>query len=225
MSNRDMCRVLGVASALLVCQLWASQAATANPIAIDESFTTTGTVGTDGLSGSPAVTFQGVTNGVAISGTPFGLGQFVVTPPSEGTTTYNGVKFTIDFQAHTVAGGAIPPGSVGHLEGILDGTISSSGASTLVARFTPIPVPTAEPWESLTPQPTFRTGGFISTLMPLPTEFDGIPLTPSGTGSTFFPVLSNIVITPAPPIPEPGTLAIFASALGAIAVRRLRKRA
>ncbi len=62
-------------------------AAQADPI--QATYTTTGSIGTTGITGTPDVSFQGVSDGTLTTGQPFSLGQFVVTtPPDGGTTTY-----------------------------------------------------------------------------------------------------------------------------------------
>src|SRR5438874_1222766 len=64
-------------------------AAHASPIQTTVKFNTTGSVDSFGVTGTPVVTYQGVSNGSMTTGSPFSLGHFqIATPPSGTTSTY-----------------------------------------------------------------------------------------------------------------------------------------
>jgi hypothetical protein len=76
----------------------------ADPIRAD--YTTTGAIVPYGIVGTPFVTFQGVTSGSMTPGQPFSLGEFIVSPQSGATATYNtGFEVTL-----SVTGSAGDPG-------------------------------------------------------------------------------------------------------------------
>jgi hypothetical protein len=135
MSSAILPKGLRVLVAVVVFGLLTVPRAAAGAIVIDESYSTTGVIGTDGVTGAPAVTFRGVVDGTMTTGTPLSLGAFGVTPPGEGTTTYHQTPFTIDYHATSVAGSTPSPNEVGELHGLLSGTVSASGQSSLVAAF------------------------------------------------------------------------------------------
>ncbi len=95
----------------------------ADPIQV--VYSTSGTVGTAGLTGAPVFSFQGVSNGAITTGQPFNLGQFVTDgPPSPGGTDYVNTPFQITFTVQTINGVAPSPNdSPVTLDGLLNGTI------------------------------------------------------------------------------------------------------
>src|SRR5947208_872832 len=100
--------------------------AAASPIAVAETFQTSGTVGTEGVSGSPVVSFHGVDAGSLTTGTPFDFGQFVAAPaPGGESTTYVQTPFQILFETRTIDGAAPAPNATPiAIKGWLNGTVS-----------------------------------------------------------------------------------------------------
>ena len=104
---------------------------------IQATYTTAGTIGTTGITGTPDVSFQGVSDGTLTTGQPFSLGQFVVTPPTGGgTTTYAMTPFQITFTVTNASGDPALPQETpitlsGDLDTFLDGDLPRAVSSHL----------------------------------------------------------------------------------------------
>jgi hypothetical protein len=204
---------------IAVLGLIASSAAAtqASPIQTPVKFNTTGSVDSFGVTGAPVVTFQGVANGSMTTGSTFSLGQFQIAAPPAGTTsTYLNIPFQILFKVESMGGEAPSPNQTPVvLTGFLEGTVSSKdgltpSASNLKVFFnTPVYTP-----ENYPPYPTtilpFQTGGYNNYL------------NVTGSGDNGQPI--QVVMITAP-VPEPGSLAVFAGLVGLSAWRAGRRRA
>jgi PEP-CTERM motif len=92
-----------------------------------------------GFSGPNVISFQGLRGGTISAGEAFPLGQFIMSLPPEGqSTTYDNASFSIVLD--TSPGNQPPPAPTGYtpyssvvMSGVLDGTITSSGESNVVA--------------------------------------------------------------------------------------------
>lgn len=101
----------------------------ADPIQV--VYSTSGTVATAGLSGTPVFSIQGVTDGTLVTGQPFNLGQFVVDgPPSAAGTQYVNTPFYLTFTVQSINGVAPSPNdSPVTLDGWLNGKVPLNSTS------------------------------------------------------------------------------------------------
>jgi hypothetical protein len=190
--------------------------AQASPIQTPVTFNTIGSVDTFGVTGTPVVTFQGVSHGTMTTGSSFSLGQFQIAAPPAGTSsTYLNIPFQILFKAESVGGAAPSPNETPViLSGWLNGRVSSADGSTLsesnLKVFFNAPVYTPE---SYPPYPTtvlpFQTGGFTNYLSVTSPGDNGQPI-------------QALMIT-AQTVPEPGALALFACIAGLTAWKARRR--
>jgi hypothetical protein len=107
----------------------AASAAGAAQMTSGLAYGTTGSIGTDGMLGMPAVRFHGVDHWTQGLGALFSLGEFEVSAPSDHqTTTYAGTPFTLTYNDQSDPGA--PPLVA---QGNLFGTVSGSGQPNLLA--------------------------------------------------------------------------------------------
>jgi len=172
-------------------------------------------VGAPSVWGIPVVSFQGA-SGTITSGSPFSLGNFVISsPPAGSTTTYTMIPFGILFKTEAVNGTAPSPNETPVvLTGWLNGTVSAGAAgsspqSNLTATFSSPPFYP----ESLPPYPVnvmpFMTGNLTNYLS---------ITNPGNNGQS---VQANLITSLN--VPEPSTIAIFASIAGLGLWQRRRK--
>ena len=181
---------------------------------IQATYSTKGTIGTTGITGTPDVSFQGVNDSTMTTGQPFSLGQFVVTPPPDGgTTTYGVTPFQIMFTV-TVASGdpALNMKTPITLSGFLSTYPNGTVADQLKATFD-----TTGPLQIGTPIINAYTywiteGGSVAYGLH-PTE-TLITLTPTSQHGGSFGVQAQLDVYSTP---EPSSLAIFvAAAIGLV---------
>jgi hypothetical protein len=183
--------------------------AQASPIPAEPVYySTTGSVG----SGSGPITFVGEGSSATpggmsfISPGSFTLGQFQVqTLPAGGSLTYNGTQFEIFASFATSPSG---PFSTIEITGTLDGTISGSMSSTMSASITSI---TTE-------------AGSIPPPFPISALTVNLPqaIAPGGLNGGLTTLTAQLTVA-ATPVPEPGSMAVFAAALGGLGLWRFRR--
>ncbi len=178
----------------------------AGPIQSQIDFSSIGSVDSFNVSGTPVVSFQGASSTIT-SGSPFSLGNFVISsPPAGSTTTYTMIPFQILFKTEAVNGTVPSPNETPViLTGWLNGTVSAGAASSspqsnLTATFSPLEfIP-----ESIPPYPVnvmpFMTGNLTNYLS---------ITNPGNNGQS---VQANLITTPN--VPEPSSIAIFAGIAG-----------
>ncbi|WP_422928437.1 hypothetical protein [Singulisphaera sp. PoT] len=171
-----------------------------------------------GYIGTNVISFQGVTNGSFQAPGAFSLGNFVVTQPTSGSTTYNNAEFTIELQTNlggnVASSPSVSPYSALWIDGVLNGTVSASGESNVVASVI-----------SVTPdQPLQIPENLAVPILDLPFPIAAfrvalpvvLSLTPGG-GET--PLMAQVTT-----VPEPSPLAISALAVAGVAwIRRPRR--
>lgn len=179
------------------------------------SYNTIGsTIGTDGVTGNPAIKFIPV-SGSFYAPSNMSFGKFQIDPLGSGEkTTYANTPFALRFTADALNGKPIELNeSPIEVTGVLNGDVMGDGLSTVVATFDKLA------------DAEFQTGMYLNTLT-LP---DGpLRLNPSTSNdgvTTAQAFLSNVSFDPNP-IPEPSTLALFAVTLFGFGARRrlLRRR-
>lgn len=176
-------------------------------VATNLIYNTSGIVGTTGISGKSVINFVPVSNSGVQTSTSLSLGTFVVSALDPGqTTTYNHTPFAISYATRTVNGTDVSASQpLLTLTGFLNGQVTGSDQSNVVATFDPI----SDPSFKLTPNLT----GFLSLPSPQRTL---VPSTTFGGQST----AEGFVTVRAQPIPEPGTIALLVVAGAGIGLRR-----
>jgi len=169
-------------------------------------FSSIGSVDSFNVSGTPVVSFQG-DSGTITSGSPFSLGNFVISsPPAGSTTTYANIPFQILFKTEAINGTAPSPNETPVvLTGRLNGTVSAGAAglspqSNLTATFSsPQFTPESMPSYPVNVMP-FQTGTLTNYLS---------ITNPGNNGQS---VQANLIT--AQNVPELSSIAIFASIAG-----------
>ncbi len=188
----------------------------AGPIPSQIYFSSIGSVDSFNVSGTPVVSFQGA-SGTIDSGSPFSLGNFVISsPPAGSTTTYTNIPFQVLFKTEAVNGMAPSPNETPVvLAGLLNGTVSAGAAgsspqSNLTATFSaPEFTPGSAPPYPVNVMP-FITGDLINYLR---------ITNPGNNGQS---VQANVITTQN--VPEPSSIAICASFAG-LGLWQRRRRA
>lgn len=192
---------------LTLAALAAPRAASAGAIVYD----TSGLVGNTGVTGTNVISFVSVSQNSFTAPSTLSLGTFVVAALPEGqTTTYNHTPFAMSFAIKTVNGinvAANPPMLT--LTGFLNGTVTGSNLSTVIAQFDPIS------------DGKIVLGPDMSVVLTLPSpQRTLVPSTTLGGKSTAEAFVQPFVRTP-----EPGVMALFAVVGAGVGLRQLRRRA
>ncbi len=100
---------------------------------IRATYTTTGSIGTMGIVGTPNVSFQGVNNGSLTSEQPFSLGQFIATPQAGGATATYFTPFHVTLNVTSATGHpALPSATPITLDGSLVTNLNGGQAALQV---------------------------------------------------------------------------------------------
>ena len=179
-------------------------------------YSTAGAIGTTGISGPNVISFNSIPNGVfTASSNPtgtsnFSLGEFVVAPLPDGqSTVYNNTPFRITYLTDAVGGQTpVPNDTPIQLTGVLNGTVTGSSVSTVVATFNNV-------------NSSFQTGSMLNALTTDNARF----LVPSTNNGGLSTAEARDVIQPIPlATPEPTSVAVFLTAITGLGLRRrLRK--
>jgi hypothetical protein len=211
---------------------------TAQADSINVNYSTSMVISDIGVSGSPAVSYQGLsgatvttlataTYGAVLDPAPSGVGSALSlgaftfnNPAGGGTTTYVDTPFYLSVTINSVNGdGHAANPSTYVVDGYLTGTISTTGASSFTATFV------RPDWLSSTFPAgmigSFSSGGY-DTFLSIPFGSAGIN-DPTGTPTGGLSMLGGIVSEHA--APEPASAVVLALlALGQVATVRLRNR-
>jgi hypothetical protein len=191
-------------------------------------YNTSGSIDSTGVSGSPVISFNSITGNSFISPSDFSLGDFLVSPRVDGgLTTYTHTPFHITFSVNTVDDAAPDPNQTPiQVSGELNGTVSGANQSNVKAAFDPIG------------SPTFQTGSYSNTLSIPDNPLSLVPSTTHG-GQTSAQAHLETQPGSTPPasgggnttpqggdqsVPEPTSIALFAAAIGGLALHRYRAR-
>lgn len=174
-------------------------------------YNTSGLIGSSGVTGTNVISFVPVSANSFTAPSTLSLGTFVVAAlPTGQTTTYNHTPFAVSFGITTVNGvnvAANPP--LLTVTGFLNGLLSGSNRSTVIAVFDPIANP------NIKVGPDF----FVNLSLPSP-QRTLVPSTTSGGQST-----AEGFVTLFHETPEPTAIALFIVAGAGLGLVRLRRRA
>jgi hypothetical protein len=201
----------GLRTAVIALGLLAASVphADADSIAQDNilQYSTSGAVGTDGISGSGnVISFVPVQSELVDTASNISLGFFQVAPLAAGqTTTYDNTTFKLTlepgaFNATTVSDAPIT------VTGHLNGTISGPFQSNVQVSFDAIS------------SPTFAVPGGTGTLSLL--KNDQELLVPSSVNDGQTTLQAQIATSGITHAPEPSTIALFISMVGGLGLRR-----
>jgi len=172
------------------------------------NYSTSGTIDSDGVTGTPIISFNSVLNSSFDSPSSFSLGDFQVAAlPDTQTTKYTNTPFHITFLVNSVDGSAPNPNETPiQVSGVLNGSITGGRQSHVVAKFDPIS------------NSDFITGKFSNTLS---ITDNPLTLVPSTTNSGQTSAQAFLMSTPS--VPEPSTIALFLTAMAGLGVHRARR--
>jgi hypothetical protein len=214
---RMSCRWTGLRAGVLALGFVALAAGSGRADAI-MNYSTAGSIDVShGVSGAGVISFIPVTENQFNAPSAFSLGDFQVAALHDGqSTTYSNTPFSITYLTNSVNGVAPNPTDKPIvLTGVLNGTITGSNQSDVVAKFDPIA------------NPTFMTGDYKNTLSFTDNPLSLVPST-TNNGKTSAQARLDTVFTPTPPsntIPEPTSIALFLTTLAGLGVRhRVRAR-
>lgn len=179
-------------------------------------YTTAGTIGDEGINGTPAVRFAGVAAGTTTGPEAFRLGDFVIDALPEGaSTTYDRTPFRIELKAFSIDGRVPSPGE-GHptLWGEIRGTITGSDFSSLVVKIRPIAILPEGPYPFYTE--TVPAGVLLNLADSIASNDWTLPLSPSSSGRSLTTVSGYLAVSSAPEPSSLVTLTIVAAGLGLV---------
>jgi hypothetical protein len=214
-------KLTGLPTAVMVLGLIApGMTAQAIPVV---NYSTSGTIDSGGVSGTPVISFNSVLNSTFESPSSFGLGDFQVAAlPGTQSTTYTNTPFHITYLVNTVDGNKPTPNETPiQVSGVLNGTVTGSNQSHVVAKFDPIS------------NPTFTTGTYSNALSITDNPLTLVPSTTNNGQTSAQAFLQSTLLTTPPPtstgggsttVPEPSSIALFLTTLAGLGVHHARRR-
>jgi hypothetical protein len=201
----------GLRTAVIALSLLAAGA----PHAIADNiltYSTSGAVGTTGITGSNVISFVPVQSESVAATSNISLGYFQVAPLAAGqSTTYDNTPISLTIVPNALNSTSVSDAPI-TLSGFLNGVVSGPNRSSVQATF------------SSFSSPTFAVPNGTGTLSSLnnTTEF----LVPSSVNNGQTTLQAQITTAIGPPIgpdagvPEPSTIALFLSMVGGLGLRR-----
>jgi hypothetical protein len=180
------------------------------------TYDSAGAIGTspsgDGITGSNMISFVPITSASVDANSNFSLGYFQVTGQAAGqSTTYDNTPFSITYSPASIDGNAVT--GTAQISGVLNGTVTGSDYSTVVATFKGVTNDTVQ---------TVDNGNLVTSVLSIPQGSQ--LLVPSTTFNGETTVEGLVTTTGLPinetPAPEPSTIALFLSTVGGLGLRK-----
>jgi hypothetical protein len=184
------------------------------------NYSTSGTIDSAGVTGTPVINFRSVLDGSFDSPSSFSLGDFQVAAlPSGQTVKYTNTPFHITYLVNTVDGNPPNPNQTPiQVSGLLNGQISGANQSNVHATYDPIT------------NSNFLTGSYNNTISITDNPLTLVPST-TNSGQTSAQAFLETASTSTSPsggggtttVPEPSTIAVYLTALAGLGVHRARR--
>jgi hypothetical protein len=206
----------GLRTAVVALGLFAGASTGANADSI-LSYSTAGSidasVSNDGVTGANVISFVPITSASVDANSNLSLGFFQVAAESgSASTTYNNTPFSITYVPGSIDGNAIT-GQAATITGVLNGTVTGSNFSTVVATFTSLTSPSSQVVDG---------GNLVTSTLSIPqgSLFLVPSLSNNGESTAEGTVVSTGVPVNETPAPEPSTIALFLSTVGGLGLRK-----
>jgi hypothetical protein len=170
-------------------------------------------VSNDGVTGANVISFVPITSASVDANSNVSLGFFQVAAESgSASTTYNNTPFSITYVPGSIDGNAIT-GQAATITGVLNGTVTGSNFSTVVATFTSLTSPSSQVVDG---------GNLVTSTLSIPqgSLFLVPSLSNNGESTAEGSVVSSGVPVNETPAPEPSTIALFLSTVGGLGLRK-----
>ena len=206
----------GLRTAVVALGLFAGASTGANADSI-LSYSTAGSidasVSNDGVTGANVISFVPITSASVDANSNVSLGFFQVAAESgSASTTYNNTPFSITYVPGSIDGNAIT-GQAATITGVLNGTVTGSNFSTVVATFTSLTSPSSQVVDG---------SNLVTSTLSIPQG--SLFLVPSLSNNGESTAEGSVVSTGVPvnetPAPEPSTIALFLSTVGGLGLRK-----
>ena len=163
------------------------------------------------VTGTPGITFVPASGGSFLAPSSLSLGSFMASALPDGqTTTYANTPFSLAFNADGINGSPVTPNETPvTISGVLNGTLTGSNQSSVVATFNSID------------KPTFQTGLYSNSLGVPSSSMLVVPSTSNGGMSSI--QASFTTTATGAPVPEPSTVVIFSATIVGLGLWRRRR--
>jgi hypothetical protein len=219
-------KLTGLPTTVMVLGLFAcATSALASPVV---NYSTSGTIDSTGVTGTPVINFRSVISGAFDSPSSFSLGDFqVASLPDATSTSYKNTPFHITYLVNSLDNGntsAVPNGTPIQVSGLLNGTITGGNQSQVKATFDPIT------------NSSFGVGGFNNTLSISDNPLTLVPSTTNNGQTSAQAFLTSTATSSSSDsshtsggssnaaVPEPSTIALFLTTLAGLGVHRARRQ-
>lgn len=183
------------------------------------NYSTSGTIDSVGITGTPVISFNSVLNSSFGAPSSFSLGDYQVAALPDGqTTTYNDTAFHITYLVNSLGDGTKPDPNETPLRvsGVLNGSITGGNQSHVIATFDPIT------------NANFVTGPYSNVLSITDNPLTLVPSTTNSGRTSAQAFIESTPLQTEPPspsnIPEPTSIAFFLTTLAGLGVHHARRR-
>jgi hypothetical protein len=189
---------------------WSTTGARADAISNLLDYSTAGSIDTSvGVSGANVISYVPVTNASISPTSNIPLGEFQVAAlPAGQTTTYKNTPFSVTFIPSSYNNITLTGNTPVTLTGNLSGQITGNYQSTVAVKFNPIT------------DGAFQLAGASSTLNVLQNDQKLLVPASAGGTTTLEGILNTTQSNQEAPVPEPSTIALFASTVVGLGLRK-----